>query len=205
MFTGIVLGKGTISSIEERGEIIRLTIESPLSHTLDMGDSICTSGVCLTVVEHTDESFAVEAIPETMRKTSLGERTISDAVNLEPSLTAETPMGGGFVTGHIDGVGTIVEFNRFDDDVILKVQIPTELMPFMAEKGSVTLDGVNLTVVNVDDTSSTITSALIPHTLEVTTLGDRNVGDSLNVEIDVVARYVHRLLSATHATVQASA
>ncbi len=197
MFSGIVEAIGRVETLEQRDEAVRFTIASKqISRRLSLGDSVCTSGVCLTVVAFDDETFSVEAIPETLRLTTLGDVREGDGVNLELSLTLQQGLGGHLVFGHVDGVGKLLEgppagYDAREmgvDEVIHWYSAPKSIMRYLVFKGSVTVSGISLTVVDVADEAFSV--ALIPHTLEVTTLGDLHVGDRVNLEADMIAKYV---------------
>ncbi len=185
MFTGIV---------EEVGHIVafdggRLTVRSP--HVLtdaELGASIAVNGCCLTVVEFDAEQWTADLSDETIARTSFSQLHVGDAVNLERAVQASQRLGGHLVQGHVDGVGEIVA--PVPD---LKVRVPERLLPYLVEKGSVTVDGVSLTVVTVAD--DTFSVAVIPHTSDVTTLGQRGVGSAVNIEVDVMAKYVEQMLA----------
>lgn len=192
MFTGIVEELGEIVATEP-GEVTRLTIRGPLvSGDAALGDSIAVNGVCLTVTGVSGGTFTVDVVAETLGRTSLGGATV---VNLERAVTPATRLGGHLVQGHVDGVGTLVE--RTPQSVV-RVQVPERLSRYLVEKGSITVDGISLTVVEAAADSFTV--ALIPTTLERTTLGRTPIGGPVNLEVDVVAKYVERLLSGTTAT-----
>jgi riboflavin synthase len=179
MFTGIVQALGRVRSFEDG----RLVVErGPVDAAV--GDSVAVNGVCLTVVERGDETLVFDVVPETVSRT----RPFGDAVNLEPSLRAGDPMGGHVVQGHVDGVGRI----RAVDDEGIWVDPPAGLLRYVVEKGSIAVDGVSLTVAELDDAGFRI--ALIPHTRAVTTLGALAPGDAVNLEVDVLAKYVERLV-----------
>lgn len=194
MFTGIVEEIGTLESITPRpGGEARLLVRGPIAASdAHLGDSIAVDGVCLTVVElGEDGTFAVDAVPETLRRTALGRRTPGSPVNLERALRADARLGGHIVQGHVDGVGTLrsrTGSGRWEDLVIAHDR---RLAPLIAEKGAITVSGVSLTVTEVSDDAFGI--SLIPATLEATTLGGLQVGDEVNLEVDVLARYVARL------------
>jgi len=182
-----------------RDEARRFRIESPLALTdLELGASVAVAGVCLTVISAAPSShaegetiFTVDAAFETLRATKLGDLRASDLVNLEPSLRVGDALGGHFVSGHVDGVANVRSVEARGDARHVVIEVPRSLLPFIAVKGSVTVDGVSLTVNEVD--ASGFGVGLIPHTLEVTTLGTLRAGDRVNLEVDVVARYVARL------------
>lgn len=195
MFTGI---------IEETGEIKALTATAGASGRIEIsgalvlegtriGDSIAVSGVCLTVVELSDRAFKVDVMPETMRLTTLGGLEAGSRVNLERALGAGGRLGGHLVNGHIDGVGTVRDRRSRENAVILEIGVPGELATYVVPKGSIALDGISLTVVDVADGSFRV--SVIPHTLGRTTLGDARPGTRLNVEVDIIAKYVEAFLS----------
>lgn len=188
MFTGIVEELGSVRSIDTSAGGARLVVSA--ATVLDdagIGDSIAVNGCCLTVVELGPGWWAADAVPETLSRTNLGRLQAGDPVNLERPVVAGGRLGGHIVQGHVDGVGTVVQ--AAPD---LRVQAGAEIMAYLVEKGSVTVDGVSLTVVSVLDDSFTV--AVIPHTMEVTTLGRRKVGDLVNLEVDLIAKYTERLL-----------
>jgi riboflavin synthase len=193
MFTGLVETLGTIQHVREEGSGRRLTLSAPaLLDDMKLGDSVAVNGCCLTVVELTADGFSFEAGPETLRLTNLGELQIGDSVNLERSLRLGDRLGGHLVTGHIDGLGRIAEKKREGDWEFIWFACPVELAQQMAPKGSVTVDGISLTLVEVKPDAFSV--ALIPHTLAVTTLGFKNVGASVNLETDLLAKYVWKCL-----------
>ncbi|MEM7249870.1 MAG: riboflavin synthase [Pseudomonadota bacterium] len=196
MFTGIVLAVGEIAEVRPEGGDTRLTIKTNgLDITpVSLGDSIAVSGACLTVIEKDDVSFGADVSRETLDRTTLGNKSIGSNVNLETSLTLGTPLGGHLVTGHVDGVGTLVK--RYEDarSTRLHFEVPKPLAKFIAEKGSVCVDGVSLTVNGVDGAMFDVN--IIPHTADNTTLGELQPGAPFNLEVDLVARYVERLRSA---------
>lgn len=195
MYTGIVQDIGTVLERSENERVIRVRIASRVSPALEIGGSVNVSGVCLTVVSFDDESFEADIMPETVRKTNLGSLEVGSHANIEPSLRANAELGGGFVAGHVDATAEIVAISDDAKDRLVTLRIPEAFMPLVARKGSITLDGANLTIVDVDDAASTLRVALIPHTLAVTTLSGWAVGDSVNMEIDMLARYVQRLVT----------
>ena len=190
MFTGIVEEMGEIVRREvgdEPGGVTRLTIRGPLvTSDAREGDSIAVNGVCLTVTGVINDTFTVDVVAETLARTSLGR---ASAVNLERAVTPATRLGGHLVQGHVDGVGTLLERG---EDAVVRIGIPPELARYLVEKGSVTVDGISLTVVEAAADSFTV--ALIPTTLARTTLGRTAVGEPVNLEVDVVAKYVERLM-----------
>ena len=194
MFTGIVTDVGTVRAVEKRGDT-HLVIEAPFdTKALDIGASIACSGCCLTVVEHDGSSFAVTASGETLNCTTLGGWKPGDPVNLERPLKVGDELGGHIVTGHVDGLATVVEARQDGESLRLTLDAPEPLARFVAAKGSVALDGVSLTVNQVSGTRFDVN--IIPHTAKVTTLGRAKSGTKVNLEIDVMARYVARLVNA---------
>lgn len=202
MFTGIVTAIGTITQVEQRGDL-RLRIAAPLDPArIDIGASIACSGVCLTVVDRGGSEgeawFDVDVSAESVSRTRRGMWAEGARINIEPSLRVGDELGGHIVTGHVDTVGEIVMSKREGDSWRVAIRARAEMAPFIAEKGSITVDGVSLTVNDIrDHTDGTCAFALniIPHTGEVTTLGDLAVGDQVNLEIDVLARYLKRMQS----------
>ena len=194
MFTGIVQATGRIHTLEPRGGDLRLAVEAAALGLDDvgLGDSICVSGVCLTVVAIETGVLAFDVSTETLARTSLGARASGDAVNLEKSLRLADRLGGHLVSGHVDGVGTVVSITDDARAQRWTFRAPADLMRYIASKGSIAVDGVSLTVNEVD--GDTFGVALIPHTVAVTTFGARRVGDAVNLEVDPVARYVERLM-----------
>ena len=197
MFTGIVEELGTVVSIEPLSDAARLRVRGPLV-TSDAvhGASIAVNGVCLTVVDHRDGEFTADVMHETLQRSSLGALTPGSRVNLERPVTLAARLGGHLVQGHVDGTGTIVERVPGEHWEIVRVGLPDDLGRYVVEKGSITVDGVSLTVVEAERDSFTV--SLIPTTLELTTLGHKNVGDPVNLEVDVVAKYVERMLEWRH-------
>lgn len=192
MFTGIVEQVGTVMAVSETEIGRRLTIAAPGAGDLAVGASIAVNGVCLTVIERSDGHISLEVVPETLHRTNLGDLVGAASVNLERPMLADGRFDGHVVQGHIDGTGTIVSITDDSGGVVMRVATGPELMRYIVEKGSITVDGVSLTVANTSDSGFGI--ALIPHTLEVTTLGLRNVGDTVNLETDVLAKYVERMV-----------
>jgi riboflavin synthase len=189
MFTGLVEALGRVERIEpdaDGGQ--RLTVAAPFARELEIGESVAVSGACLTVVSRSDASFAVQAGPETLRKTTFGSLVVGDSVNLERSLQLGDRLGGHLVQGHVDGVGRIVERTRSGDWETVWFEGPAELVAPMVPKGSVAIDGVSLTLVDV--TRDRFSVALIPHTLAATTLGTKPVGAGVNLETDLISKYV---------------
>lgn len=193
MFTGLVEEMGTIESVEARapGHRLRVRAAAVLADAR-VGDSLAVDGCCLTVVERDGERFAVDAVPETLARTTLGERRAGDRVNLERALRLDQRLGGHLVQGHVDGVGVVRAMAREGDGVRMTLEIPAAIARFVAEKGSLAVDGVSLTVARELGDGCEI--ALIPHTLGHTTAGGYRPGRRVNLEVDLVARYLARLL-----------
>jgi riboflavin synthase len=196
MFTGIVTDIGTITKAEQRGDL-RLVIQCGYDMaSVDMGASIACSGCCLTVVDKGADWFAVDASAETVAKTAPGLWTEGSRLNLERALKVGDELGGHIVTGHVDGVGEVVSVEPVGDSHRVEIRAPAALAPYIAEKGSSTVDGVSLTVNDVADDadgSARFTLNIIPHTWEVTTFADLKAGRGVNLEIDVLARYLKRM------------
>ena len=205
MFTGIIEELGTVAGIEQLPDAIRLTVRGPLATSdVNRGDSISVGGTCLTAVE-IDKSagtFTADVMNETLRLTSLQGIKLGDRVNLERAMTAATRFGGHVVQGHVDGVGQILSVEPSDNWTWVRIAIQTELMKYVVLKGSITLDGVSLTVNEVGDgtagdkNGSYVGVSLIPETLALTTFGVKQPGDLVNVEADVMAKHIERLLEA---------
>ena len=194
MFTGIIMATGQIVSTAERGGDLELTIETPgldLERTA-VGDSISVQGVCLTVTRLDGAHFCADVSRETLIKTTLGSLKQGSRVNLEPSLRAGDPLGGHLVSGHVDAVGRLASVAQEARSHRLQFELPETLMRFVASKGSICIDGVSLTVNEVEGPRFGVN--IIPHTFQVTTLGELVPGSQVNVEIDVIARYIERLL-----------
>ena len=196
MFTGLIREVGRVASVSGDANGIRLEIDAPeTAAAATVGDSVAIGGVCLTVVAIGGKRLAFEAVPETLGRTSLGRLAAGSAVNLEPSLRAGDALGGHFVQGHVDAVGTVRSVEPEGEGRRIWIDAPTDLLRYVVEKGSITVEGASLTVAGLDATGFAV--ALIPHTLAVTTLGALAPGDSVNLEVDVLAKYVERLLGAT--------
>ena len=202
MFTGIVTAIGTITNVEDRGDT-RVVVACPWDPAgIDIGASIACSGVCLTVTERGgspgDAWFAVDVSQETVSRTVPGLWEEGRKLNLEPSLRLGDELGGHLVTGHVDAVGEVAERRSVDGSIHFEIRAPKSLAPFIAAKGSITVDGVSLTVNDIEDEANgdvRFALNIIPHTGEVTTLGDLSEGDAVNLEIDVLARYLKRMQS----------
>jgi riboflavin synthase len=195
MFTGIIEELGRVKAIELQADALRLTIEGPLVVSdANRGDSIAVCGTCLTVVEHDATSFTADVMQETLNLTSLAGIKVGDPVNLERAMTAATRFGGHVVQGHVDGLGEIISRTPSENWELVQVRIPKALMKYVVLKGSITIDGVSLTVNQVGE--DFIGLSLIPETLALTTLGTKQPGDKVNVEADVMAKHIERLLEA---------
>lgn len=199
MFTGIVQALGRIAAAESRagGQRFRIESDAIAAFGLGVGDSVAVNGVCLTALMPEAGAFQADASPETLSLTTLGRLEVGSSVNLEPALKAGDALGGHMVSGHVDGMARLVDSEAAGDNRILRFEAPATLARYIAHKGSVTLDGVSLTVNRVD--GSTFELNLIPHTLEVTTLGRLSPGDPVNLEVDLIARYLERLLEQREA------
>ena len=190
MFTGIVSEVGRVEAVEERGDAVRLVVRAPeTAAAAAVGDSIALAGVCLTAVEVDDGAVAFDAVPETLRRSTLGRLAAGGGVNVEPALRAGDPLGGHIVQGHVDGVGRI----RAVTEEGIEVEAPADVLRYCVEKGSIAVEGVSLTIARLGEESFTV--ALIPYTRDVSTLGSAVEGDEVNLEVDVVAKYVERLAS----------
>jgi riboflavin synthase len=193
VFTGIVQSMGRIASVAPREGGIRLWVDAgALAEEAREGDSVAVDGCCLTVVGASGARLAFDAVPETLRRTTLGRRAAGDPVNLELPLRPSDRLGGHFVQGHVDAVAEVLARRAQGDDVVMSFRLPPALLGHVVEKGSVAVDGVSLTVMGVE--GGTFSVALLPHTLEVTTLGIRAPGELVNVEGDVLAKYVAALV-----------
>ena len=196
MFTGIVEGVGTVRAAERRGDILVARVDvGGLFEGLPLGGSVAVNGCCLTAVDSDAEGFTVELTEETLRRTGFGERLRSGArINLERPMKADGRFDGHVVQGHVDGVGRVLEMKSLGESAEIRVEVPEELERYLVEKGSVSVDGISLTAYDVRDRAFSV--ALIPYTLEITNLRDARPGDLVNVEADVIAKYVERLLAA---------
>jgi riboflavin synthase alpha subunit len=195
VFTGIVRELGRVSALDGGREGLRLEVEAPgMAAEVAVGDSVSIDGACLTVTAVEDGRMAFDAVPETLRRTSLGRLGPGDEVNLEPAVRAGEPLGGHYVQGHVDAVGRVRVVEREGEGLRFWVDAPPEVLRLCVEKGSIAVAGVSLTVAELDDEGFAV--ALIPHTLAETTLGRLGPGDEVNLEADVLAKYVERLLAA---------
>jgi riboflavin synthase len=193
MFTGIVEEMGTVVANVVGERSARLTLAAPTVHEgVHIGDSIAINGCCLTVVAIHGDRLAFDAVPETLNRTNLGGLKPGERVNLERSLAVGARLGGHFVQGHVDGVGTLLSLQPQENAVVLEFSVPSALRRYIIEKGSITVDGVSLTVAELHPESFTVWT--IPHTRAITTLGLRSIGDTVNLEADLLGKYVERLL-----------
>jgi riboflavin synthase len=196
MFTGIVEGTGTVAAlaVAADGSGARLEVEASfLAGDLRLGESVAVNGCCVTVAEATAAGFAADLVAETLGRTALGRLTAGDTVNLERPMTLGGRLGGHLVQGHVDGVARVVDRTPVGDGEEVRIELPADLARYVVEKGSIAVDGVSLTVAGVGPGWFTV--ALVPHTLEVTTLGRRRPGDPVQLEVDVIAKYVERLVA----------
>jgi len=193
VFTGIVRERGRITAVDGGEDGITLTLEAPATAaSVAPGDSVSLSGCCLTAVSVTDGRIVFDAVPETLRRSTLGRLAAGDDLNVEPALRAGEPLGGHYVQGHVDAVGRVRGVAPEGDGLRVWVEAPPDVLRFCVEKGSITVDGVSLTIAELADDAFAV--ALVPHTLAVTTLGGVAAGDEVNLETDVLAKYVERLL-----------
>jgi riboflavin synthase len=194
MFTGIVEELGQVAALEETSDAARIRVNGCGLDDLKPGDSVAVNGVCLTAADLHDDGFTADVMRETLQRSTLGALASGDPVNLERAVTPTTRLGGHLVQGHVDGVATVTARRPAEHWEEVDLVLPGSLLPYVVEKGSVTLDGVSLTVAAI--AGDTVTVSLIPETLRRTTLGSRAVGDHVNVEVDILAKYVEKLLNA---------
>ncbi len=195
MFTGLVLEVGRVAALTRSAGKVAIEVEAPkLAPGFEIGDSVAIDGVCQTVTHCDERAFTVEALAETMKKTTLGGLRRGAHVNLEPAVTASTPLGGHFVQGHVNGTGTVVAVEREHENVYMRIELPPELARYCVPEGSIAIDGVSLTIAQLADAAITVN--VIPHTWEHTALRERAAGDAVNLETDIIARYVERFLAA---------
>jgi riboflavin synthase len=195
MFTGIVRERGRLVSTSGDAQGVELEVEAPetAAHAA-VGDSIALDGCCLTATQVSDGRIAFHAVPETIRRSTLAHRSPGDELNVEPALRAGEPLGGHYVQGHVDAVGRVAQAEPEGDGLRVRIEAPPELLRYCVEKGSIAVDGVSLTIAGL--APNTFDVALVPHTLAATTLGHLSPGDEVNLEADVLAKYVERLLPA---------
>lgn len=194
MFTGIIETLGTVVAVDRSEVSSRLGIKGDITDGTRIGDSIAVNGVCLTATSVDGDGFTADVMAETLRRSTLGELRPGDPVNLERAAMATTRLGGHLVQGHVDGVGRLTARTPAGDFDEVSIALPDDLLAYVVEKGSIAIDGISLTVARVQDNEVMI--GLIPETLQRTTLGQRQVGEPVNIEVDVIAKYVERLLEA---------
>ena len=192
MFTGLVAGTGTVESLERDGDGVRLRVRSELAGELGPGDSVAVNGVCLTAVAPDPDGFSADVMEETLRRSSLGPLATGDAVNLELPLRAGDRLGGHIVQGHVDGTGEVHSVREEGLSRVVRIAAPADLLRYVVEKGSIAVEGVSLTVSAVDEEAFEV--SLIPETLERTTLGAAAPGRTVNLEVDVLAKYVEKAI-----------
>ena len=193
MFTGLIAELGTVERLAEGSTSCQLTVRAQkILPGVKIGDSIAVNGVCLTVVHLQGNRFTADVMPETVRRTTLRQLQPGDRVNLEKALRPTDGLDGHIVQGHVEGVGTIREIAPEGNALVYHIETPKELLRYIVEKGSVAIDGISLTVTETDETGFSV--SLIPHTAKMTTLGYKSVGDSVNLETDILARYVEKML-----------
>jgi riboflavin synthase len=200
MFTGIVEELGTVEAMDDQGDAVRLTVRGPVvTGDADLGDSIAVNGVCLTVATREGQTFTADVMRQTLTMTSLGALAPGGQVNLERAVTPTTRLGGHIVQGHVDGTGSVVRRTPSEHWTVVEISLPQELARYLVPQGSVTVDGISLTVVDAPSVEPrrdpSFTVSLIPETLARTTLGLREPGDVVNLEVDVIAKYVERLVT----------
>ena len=199
MFTGIIQSRGIIADIAHTSdETLAMTIQAPsVLSDVSRGDSIAIDGVCLTVTDYTDETFTADVMVQTLNLTSLGTKSPGDAVNVEPAMAVTDRFGGHIVQGHVEATGTIVEIEPETKWTRMRISLPDHLAPYLIDQGSITVNGISLTVANVTDPAQTehhFDIFLIPETLAATTMGDAAVGDVVNLESDLLARHIARII-----------
>lgn len=194
MFTGLVEEMGTISKVQHGAKSAKLTIKAKVVlDKIKLGDSIAVNGICLTAVWYSQEEFAVEVMDETLKKTNLGNLAIGHKVNLERALSLGDRLGGHLVSGHVDGVGEIIHLEKVDIANLITIKAPAAVTDFTIDKGSIAIDGISLTV--VDCATDSFTVSLIPHTAAMTTLGFKKIGDKVNLEADLIGKYVAKYIA----------
>lgn len=199
MFTGIVEELGHVDRITDTGDAVRLTLTCPqVAADLGRGDSIAVNGCCLTAAEPDSDGFTADVMRETLERSNLGRLSAGDEINLERAMRATGRFDGHIVQGHVDGTGSVTERTASEHWEVVRIALDPSLGSYLVHKGSVTVDGVSLTVVDIGDDHTWFTVSLIPTTLTETTLGQRPVGSAVNLEIDILAKYVERLLSGGH-------
>jgi len=192
MFTGLVETLGSITALEKADNGIRLSVKPMTDYELKTGDSVSVNGVCLTVTDTGKNAPAFDVSPETLRSTNLGELRVGNKVNLERALRLSDRLGGHVVTGHVDGVGTILEKRQAGEYTFYTFEAPAAISRYIVKKGSIAIDGISLTVVEIERRGFSV--AIIPHTLKATNIGGKNVGDRVNLEADILGKYVEKFL-----------
>ena len=196
MFTGIIVELGVIQEIKKSSKSSKLLIKAnKVLENTNVGDSICTNGVCLTVTDLKANSFEADVMAETLRRSNLGDLTVGSKVNLERALTLESRLGGHIVSGHIDGVGEIISLVKEDNATWVTVKAKSDILRYVVLKGSITIDGISLTVAYVDENVFKV--SIIPHTAQETTLLNKSIGETVNLECDVISKYVEKLMGLT--------
>lgn len=193
MFTGIVEEIGQLTAVKKKTESMQLIIKgSKVLQGINIGDSIAVNGICLTVTSYTADTFTVDVMPETYRRTTLYLQSVGSMVNLERALTLETRLGGHLVSGHVDGIGSIYSIKAEENALLVRIKTEPDILYYLVPKGSITIEGISLTVVAVDESSFTV--SLIPHTAKETTLGYKKNSDKVNLEVDIIARYLAKFV-----------
>ena len=192
MFTGIIEELGQVRFLQKGDKSAKISLKAKIvNQDIAIGDSVATNGVCLTIIEYSKEHIVAEVMNETLERTSIGSLKTDDKVNLERALRLDSRLGGHIVTGHVDGTGKIVSKKKEGIAQLIDISYPENLAKYLAPKGSVAIDGISLTVVSAEDNYLRV--SVIPHSIQMTTLGFKNVGDIVNIEIDVLARYIERI------------
>ena len=200
MFTGLISSLGVVEAITKGDEYAKLTIkDAKICGQIQLGESVSVNGTCLSVTEFDTQGFAVDVMVQTLKLTAIGSLSKGDLVNLELATKSGEPLGGHIVQGHVDCIGKVVESKQAEKWLALTVIIPAEKMRYVVPQGSIAIDGVSLTVGELDDSKNTITVWLIPQTLELTNLGKKSPNDLVNIEVDILAKYVERLVNKTPA------
>jgi riboflavin synthase len=194
VFTGIIIEMGEVAALERKGGITRLFLKSKeVIKDAKIGDSVSVNGTCLTIVEIKDAAMGFDLSDETLRSANLGSLKTGDRINLEPSLRPDSKLGGHFVSGHVDDIGRIKSKTKMGDAFKVEIEVPEKILHFLVEKGSVAVDGISLTVVDILKNGFTI--VMIPHTAQLTTIGFKGPGDTVNIEVDIIGKYVARFLN----------
>ena len=192
MFTGLVETKETVSSVTNTGNGVRLSVTQQADFDLQLGESVSVNGVCLTVIKHKGE-ISFDVSPETIKSTNIGELKVGDKVNLERALKLSDRLGGHLVTGHVDGTGTIRDKKLSGEYTFYTFDSSEEILKYIVQKGSIAVDGISLTVVGLDNRSFSV--AIIPHTLTATNIGEKGMGDRVNLEVDIIGKYVEKFVA----------